>query len=188
MFKPNKYTKWYFQITNRAKERVLKGYTEKHHIIPKSIGGSNDPTNIAILTAREHFICHYLLTKMVDNHFKKKMFNALNKMRQSKYTQRRIKMNSRQFEYLRKGLSENNKGPNNPMFGKSHTDDVKKRLSEIHSGKSLSPEHIARIKESNTGENNYFFWKITHKRNKRINEISLEKSTTTNMSVLPKIK
>lgn len=54
----NKYTKWYFNIIESAQRQEMDGYTEKHHIIPKSLGGSNDKTNIVKLTAREHFICH----------------------------------------------------------------------------------------------------------------------------------
>ena len=89
MFINNKYTKWYNDIIRRSFGRTLTDYTEKHHIIPRCLGGT-DTGNIAILTAKEHFICHYLLTKMVDNTQKKKMFNALNKMRQSKYTPEKI--------------------------------------------------------------------------------------------------
>ncbi len=39
-------------------------YTERHHIIPKCMGGGNEAANIAILTAREHFIAHWLLYKI----------------------------------------------------------------------------------------------------------------------------
>lgn len=39
--KNNKYKAWYNRIIQRAKYRKLVGYTEKHHIIPKSLGGSN---------------------------------------------------------------------------------------------------------------------------------------------------
>jgi len=39
-------------------------YTEKHHIIPKSLGGSNKKSNIVALSAREHFIAHCLLAKI----------------------------------------------------------------------------------------------------------------------------
>lgn len=48
--------------------RTLEGYTEKHHIIPRCLGGSNEQINIAVLTAREHYIAHLLLTKMTDDH------------------------------------------------------------------------------------------------------------------------
>lgn len=37
-------------------------YYEKHHIIPKCLGGTNDEENLILLTAKEHFVCHKLLT------------------------------------------------------------------------------------------------------------------------------
>lgn len=39
-------------------------YYEEHHIIPKCIGGGEDPNNKVLLTPREHFLAHYLLWKM----------------------------------------------------------------------------------------------------------------------------
>jgi len=36
-------------------------YYEKHHIVPKSLGGSNSTKNLILLTAKEHFIAHLLL-------------------------------------------------------------------------------------------------------------------------------
>jgi hypothetical protein len=159
MFKDNKYTKWYYNIISRAKEQPKNGYVERHHIVPKSLNGLDTLDNLASLSAREHFICHYLLTKMVDGIHKKKMFNALRKMGQSKHTQQRHRMTSRQFEYLRKGLSEYNTGSYNPMFSKTHTVEVKSLLSNLHKGKEISVYQISRIKEANTGSNNFFFGK-----------------------------
>ena len=166
MFIDNKYTNWYKSIINRSHDRVLIGYRENHHIIPRCMGGGNEKTNIAILTAREHFICHYLLTKMVVGVNCKKMFNALNKMNQSKNTQTRHKLNSHLFQYLREGVSKYNTGKNNVMFGKTHTDEVKNLLSKLHTGKTLSKWHISRISESNTGVNNPFFGKTHTKETK----------------------
>ena len=40
------------------------GYTEKHHIIPRSMGGSDEPSNLTVLTGREHFLAHMLLCEM----------------------------------------------------------------------------------------------------------------------------
>ena len=37
---------------------------EEHHIIPRCLGGSDDKSNLVKLTAKEHFICHLLLTKI----------------------------------------------------------------------------------------------------------------------------
>ena len=76
MFIQNKYNNWYYQIIKRASNRLLEGYIEKHHIIPKSLNGSDDRTNLVTLTAREHFICHLLLTKMVAGTQRYKMIKA----------------------------------------------------------------------------------------------------------------
>lgn len=54
----------YYNIIGNAQNRFLEGYSEKHHILPKCMGGSNNKNNIAILTAKEHFICHKLLCKI----------------------------------------------------------------------------------------------------------------------------
>lgn len=89
MFKENKYTKYYTLLTDRAKNRVLTEYTERHHIIPQSLGGSNDKDNLVDLTAREHFICHWLLIKMTEGEHRGKMLYALNGMKaENKYQQR----------------------------------------------------------------------------------------------------
>ena len=77
LFLQNKYTSWYFSIINKAKERATEGYAEKHHIVPKTLGGKNNKSNIVILTAREHFICHLLLTKMLIDDDRHKMVYAL---------------------------------------------------------------------------------------------------------------
>lgn len=89
MFKENKYTKYYTLLTNGAKNRILTEYTERHHIIPQSLGGSNDKDNLVDLTAREHFICHWLLIKMTEGDNRGKMLYALNGMKaENKYQQR----------------------------------------------------------------------------------------------------
>lgn len=82
MFVENKYFKCYYNIINRAKSRILDPniYTEKHHIIPKSCGGTNLKENLVKLTAREHFICHLLLPKMLLGTHRYKMVHALWRM------------------------------------------------------------------------------------------------------------
>ena len=74
----NKYSKWYFNIIeNRKLLGIPDEYSEKHHIIPKSLGGSNNDDNLISLTGREHFLVHWLLVKMTTGSEKIKMQHAL---------------------------------------------------------------------------------------------------------------
>ena len=99
----NKYSKTYFAITTNAKQRIIEGYTELHHIIPQSMGGSNDKDNLVELTAREHFICHWLLVKMTEGDDRSKMLYALKGMKaENKYQQRyQTKITARVYETYR---------------------------------------------------------------------------------------
>lgn len=85
----NKYTKYYNQIVERARVRVLTAYSERHHVVPRSLGGTDTADNLVNLTAREHFICHWLLTKMTTGEDHYKMLNALRMMRAEKHGQKR---------------------------------------------------------------------------------------------------
>jgi hypothetical protein len=58
------YEKIYEDLMVRAFDRKLDCYTEAHHILPRTMGGSNDPENLVELTAEEHFLAHKLLVKM----------------------------------------------------------------------------------------------------------------------------
>ncbi len=74
---------------------------ERHHIIPKSFGGSNDLENLVDLTPRQHFICHWLLTKICIGEHKAKMIYAFWRMSQKNGTTKHVPT-SRQYEIARK--------------------------------------------------------------------------------------
>ena len=103
MFKENKYTRWYFKLIDNAKTRgIIDGYIERHHIIPKCLGGSNKKDNIVKLTAREHFVAHLLLTKMTDHNgirFALVSFMAINNSGQKH--NRYLVRTSRLYEYVK---------------------------------------------------------------------------------------
>ena len=140
MYLQNKYTRWYYQIISRAQVRAIgiDVYTEKHHIIPKSLGGLNSKDNLVKITAREHFICHWLLTKMVEGTRPRyQMYNAFSCMlwRQNK-NQNRYKINSKLFEQLKTNHSELKSqyliNVNNGMFGRKHSEDTKQKMRDAH--------------------------------------------------------
>lgn len=123
MFIKNKYTKCYFSIVNRAKSRILSKseYSERHHIIPKSLGGSNTIENLVELTAKEHFVCHHLLTKMTEGDSRTKMVFAAWRMAvQGKPSQKRYTVTARTYLVIKKQRSDYLKtlvGPLSPLYG-----------------------------------------------------------------------
>ena len=58
------YKKHYDLLIEHANTRTISGYVEKHHILPKSLGGSDNKDNLVRLTGREHFVAHLLLHKI----------------------------------------------------------------------------------------------------------------------------
>jgi hypothetical protein len=136
MFNTTKYTNWYYDIIKKAKGQPRKKgngiYYEKHHIIPKSIGGNDDKNNLVLLTAKEHYMCHLLLPKMcVVNEHKVSMSRAFfymsNGMVKERYT-------SKIYDYVKKSnakiISEALSGENCYMYGVPKTDEIKKKISQ----------------------------------------------------------
>lgn len=68
------YQKIYNSIVERAikeNRKKFKGiYYEKHHIIPRCMGGIDNNSNLVLLTAKEHFMCHLLLIRIYTNNSK----------------------------------------------------------------------------------------------------------------------
>lgn len=89
----------------KQSNRRLEGYTEKHHIIPKCLGGTDNKENLIELTAREHFLAHYLLTKIYPLNYK--LIDAFRMMGVVNYKdgQKRY-INSRLYESKRILFSE----------------------------------------------------------------------------------
>ncbi len=157
----NKYNKWYDQIIANGKHTKLPGY-ERHHILPKSLGGNNKKDNLVYITSREHFICHWLLIKIYptgDEHWK--MLNALRIMRAENKNQQRYetKITSRVYAKLKEeysGLqSIRYTGKNNPFYGKKHSNDAILRISAANKGEnngSKQPEAKKKISESKLGK------------------------------------
>jgi hypothetical protein len=97
----NKYKVWHDNIIARGKNRVLTCYTEKHHIIPKCLGGSNNEDNLVRLTAKEHFIVHMLLCKFTEGRNRHLVLVAFEGMCRLKNDRRNYKITSRVSAKLR---------------------------------------------------------------------------------------
>lgn len=141
------YKKIYNSIISRAKNRDKPScYCEVHHITPRSMGGTDSRENLVVLTAREHFISHWLLKKI---HRNKQMTYAFHCMTKS-VGNGRVRYVSHSYKYAKQAMSkwmtENNSGENNPMFGLTGT-------KNPHFGMKRSKEAVRNI--SNAAKERY---------------------------------
>lgn len=134
------YKRIYDSIIENAKNQIREGYLEKHHIVPKSVGGSDDKSNLVLLTAREHYLCHWLLAKHTND---KRMWLAFSMMCVSSNKHQRI-TNGRMFEQSKIARTFAMSGENNPMFGKKsfckqHSEETKEKIRLSKLGKKRTP-------------------------------------------------
>lgn len=144
------YSKVYYQIIENAKaENRTKNdniYYEEHHIIPRSLNGSDDENNKVLLADKEHYICHKLLTYVYKGN--RKMTCAFHFMTFSKKYGKLV--SSRDYQYAKELLRKT------PV-----SEETRKKLSIALKGRPfakkgipLSAEHKNKISKSITGEGN----------------------------------
>lgn len=169
MFLDNKYSTWYWSIINYALNRNKPSvYTERHHITPRCMGGLDSQTNLVFLTAREHFICHRLLTRMTVGEFKRKLTYAAWQLSRSASKRHKVRISARTYDMLRiqlaneyKGLGAGRKIPANVIAKRvktlkdNYTPEMRAARSSRFSGagngmwgRSHSSDTIKRIKDS----------------------------------------
>ena len=124
-------------------------YYEHHHIIPKCLGGTNDNTNLVLLTAREHYVCHKILTILYPHN--RKIACAFYFMT---FDKRNRKCSSRDFDYAKNLVS---------MIPLSK--ETIQKISKSLKGKErsflskLNQSKTAQKNKLNSGENNPMFGK-----------------------------
>lgn len=166
------YKRIYNELIENAKERINEGYVERHHIIPKSLGGSDEISNIVELTPREHFLAHLLLYRIYPD--KHEMVYAFWMM-----SNRFKNFSSRVYEEAKlafsKTISERMCGENHPMFGKNHTKETINKISKKRKeqgnyweGKTHTSE--SKIKMSKSAKNKNMSEEAKDIRNKKMSE------------------
>lgn len=113
------YKRIYEQLINRAKIRDKpQGYCEKHHIIPKALGGSNEKENLVYLTLREHWVAHQLIFRMQeDKNLKIKMHVPLRLMAKQVLKN----FNGRKYEWVRSSFYK---------FNIMNVEGIRKKISD----------------------------------------------------------
>jgi hypothetical protein len=106
------YKSIYDKIVEKTKERKFswtrtEEYFERHHIIPKCLGGSNKKENLTMMTAKEHYVCHHLLWKIYKDD--KRLALAFHKMKssnmKSRQIERKFSLSAKEYENLRTDIA-----------------------------------------------------------------------------------
>jgi hypothetical protein len=113
------YEKHYTLLIDRAKDRLVEGYTEKHHIVPRCLGGTDNKENTVSLTPEEHYVAHQLLVKLYPKEHK--LVYAANMMTVSS-TKNTNRSKNKRYRWLREkyiSACRSRTGSKNSSYGKS---------------------------------------------------------------------
>ena len=150
-FIANKFRTWYFAIIDRAlqEDRIKGPQYERHHILPKAksmwpeFGSLRDhPWNGVLLTMREHFTCHRLLTRITVDGARRSMVFGLKRLTTGEG------YGSRWYEKIRAEFMRTNRGETHPSFGLKMSAESRARMS-ASAPKTKSTEHRRKIGEAN---------------------------------------
>lgn len=178
----------YTRFIDSLRGQSVDGYAEVHHIVPRSLGGSDDADNLIQLTARQHFIAHWMLARAMGGSAARAFFMMSNF---GKYGQ----VNSATYEIARQEYAEQvskqlKKRPNVPLFTDSHreklrqaklgrklSDETKRKVGEAQRGRKLSEETRKRISEAKKGEaTRGCGWKHSEETRKKMTESQLSRN------------
>jgi hypothetical protein len=140
--------------SSKNKNRIKNdtdSYYEKHHIVPKCLGGNDDNDNLVLLTAREHFIAHKLLCEIYPDN--DKLHYALWRMMnpQSKRHKRSYNISSYDYERRKKLQQEQVRKLGLSNKGRNISEEQKIKIREKRKLQIISEETKTKI--SNTLKN-----------------------------------
>ena len=110
------YERIYESLIEKAKNRVPpEGYIERHHIIPRCLGGEDAEDNLVALTPEEHYLAHQMLVKIHPD--EGSLIYAANKM----CVGHKGRRNNKRYGWLKRRYSEqrkkDSKGKGNNQYG-----------------------------------------------------------------------
>jgi hypothetical protein len=141
------YSAIYARLMARARTRTLTCYKERHHIVPRCMGGGNEESNLAVLTGPEHALAHLLLVKIFPKN--QKLVFAAKIMMANANNCRYDTTRTKQYGWLKELAA---KATGDLHRGSKRTEDQKKRVSDALKGKPKTPEHVAKVSAALMGK------------------------------------
>jgi hypothetical protein len=124
------YQRIYDNLINKAKNRNLTGYFEKHHIMPKCLGGTDCKTNLVNLTPEEHYLAHQLLIKIYPNN-SKLVYAAVMMIPNRPSNKLYGWIKRRQSESISKSQSGESNSQHNTIWISNKTLGISKKISKL---------------------------------------------------------
>lgn len=146
------YHQHYEKLITRARNRILEGYTENHHIIPKCQGGSDHPENLVRLTAREHYIAHQLLAKMHPENYSLQFAANMMTVGPNRRGNRQYGWLKERFSAAMSEIGRTRIGEKNPMWGRQQGQHVKDAVKSANTGMIRTDAHREAISRAQTGK------------------------------------
>lgn len=151
------YQKIYNNLITRKIARV--GYVEKHHILPRCLGGLDNKENLVNLYPEEHYLAHLLLCKIYPGN-QKLLYAAMNMSSGAMINNG--KRNNKAYGWLRKQYAESMSGDKNPArrnpnlqkeaakkrIGQKRTEETKAKMSAAQKGRTFSEESKKKMSEA----------------------------------------
>lgn len=138
---------WYYKVYNKLIESRLNrgldktkldGYFEKHHILPKCMGGKDIESNYVLLAVKEHLLAHMLLARIYPNLLGLiRSLSAMLMKNLGRYNSE-YKTSLRTINSIRAIYSEHKDEFSKQQLGKEISDEHRENLSKSHKGKLLS--------------------------------------------------
>lgn len=157
----NKYRNIYLRIIIRCQnmtEEELSGYNEKHHILPKCLGGGNEKENLVLMPVRYHIIAHMVLARAYQIN---KLWYAVHSMLSLGNSQRKIikekYFSTKKLAKLREEIIINISGIHNPNYGIIRSEEFKEKIRKANIGKKASKETKIKMSLSRSGSNNWLY-------------------------------
>lgn len=138
-------------INTRGRFACGDEYHERHHIILRCMGGTNDETNLIDLYADEHYNAHKLLAE--ENPTNKGIVYgwwAMSHLKDKNQLGRK-KIDASEYAELKKMFRNVLSGDGNPNYGKKMSQEQREQISAAKKGKKLSDEVRAKISKGHMG-------------------------------------
>ena len=136
------YEAHYSSLIERARGRLISGCIERHHVLPRCIGGGNEKENIVSLTPEEHYVAHQLLVKMYPKE-RGLLYAAIFMAKHSP--------NNKTFGWLRRRFIDSQKG-NKHALGIKRPPETRARMSAAQKGNKKGRANLGKPKSQSQKE------------------------------------